>query len=86
MIGEIITTNLGRIRGFEKDGCSVYLGIPFAKPPVGEYAFRHPLPPEHWEGVLDATHGSSNPIQGKGGFYISNNSQDCGPLFLFASS
>ena len=47
MIGEIITTNLGRIRGFEKDGCSVYLGIPFAKPPVGEYAFRHPLPPEH---------------------------------------
>lgn len=81
MIGEIITTNLGRIRGFEKDGCSVYLGIPFAKPPVGEYAFRHPLPPEHWEGVLDATHGSSNPIQGKGGFYISNNSQDCGPLF-----
>jgi len=41
MIGEIITTNLGRIRGFEKDGCSVYLGIPFAKPPAQEYAFKH---------------------------------------------
>ncbi len=41
MIGEVITTNLGRIRGFEQDGCSVYLSIPFAKPPVGEYAFKH---------------------------------------------
>lgn len=83
MIGEIITTNLGRIRGFEKDGCFVYLGIPFAKPPVGEYAFKHPLPPEPWEGVLDAAHGSSNPIQGKGGFYIGNNSQDCLYLNVF---
>lgn len=72
-----------RIRGFEKDGCCVYLGIPFAMAPVGEYAFRHPLPPEPWEGVLDATLGSSNPIQGKGGFYISNNSQDCLYLNVF---
>lgn len=83
MTGEIITTNLGRIRGFEKDGCSVYLGIPFAKPPVGEYAFKHPPPPEPWEGVLDAAHGSCNPIQGKGGFYIGNNSQDCLYLNVF---
>ncbi len=83
MQGEIITTDLGRIRGFENDGCSVYLGIPFAKPPVGEYAFRHPLPPQPWDGVLDAVHGSSNPIQGNGGFHIGNNSRDCLYLNVF---
>jgi len=80
----IITTKYGSIRGFEKNGCSVCLGIPFAAPPVGELAFKHPVPPRPWEGIPEATSGSRNPIQAEGGFCIGNNSLDCLYLNVFA--
>ena len=52
-----VTTEYGLVRGIVKDGCGQYLGIPFAAPPVGELAFKHPVPPSAWEGVLDAVRG-----------------------------
>ena len=79
-----ISTKYGDLRGFEKDGCNVFRGIPFAAPPVGELAFRHPLPPSPWKGVLEATSGSCNPVQAEGGFYVGNHSLDCLYLNVFA--
>lgn len=79
-----VLTKYGEISGFEKDYCNVYLGIPFATSPVGELAFKHPLPPDSWSGILNATKGSCNPIQAEGGFYIGNNSLDCLYLNVFA--
>ena len=80
----IIETKYGPVEGVARDGCTCYLGIPFAKAPIGELMFRHPLPPEPWKDVLKADHGSCNPIQEQGGFAIGNNSQDCLYLNVFA--
>ncbi len=80
----IASTRYGDIRGFEKNGCAVFLGIPFAQPPTKEYTFKHPQPPKPWKDVLEATQGSANPIQAAGGFHIGNNSLDCLYLNVFA--
>ncbi|XP_056216589.1 fatty acyl-CoA hydrolase precursor, medium chain-like [Falco biarmicus] len=56
-----VMTNYGRVRGyqFKVDAAgrnvNVFLGLPFAKPPVGPLRFSEPQPPEPWKGVRDAT-------------------------------
>ncbi|MBE6123298.1 MAG: carboxylesterase family protein [Erysipelotrichaceae bacterium] len=79
----IIQTEYGAVEGIRRNGCDVYLGIPFAHAPVGEFSFRHPVPPELWNTVLQADHGRANPIQARGGFYTGNNSTDCLYMNIF---
>jgi para-nitrobenzyl esterase len=47
----------GRIVGkYEDDGkVAVFKGVPFAKPPVGEYRWKPPQPVGPWEGVREGT-------------------------------
>ncbi|MFE2015508.1 carboxylesterase/lipase family protein [Streptomyces sp. NPDC059491] len=48
-------TRAGALRGSLKDGVAAFLGIPYARPPVGALRFRAPEPAEPWEGVREAT-------------------------------
>ncbi|XP_005052807.1 PREDICTED: fatty acyl-CoA hydrolase precursor, medium chain-like isoform X1 [Ficedula albicollis] len=54
-------TKYGRVRGYQfkvdaaERTVNVFLGLPFAKPPVGSLRFSEPQPPEPWQGVRDAT-------------------------------
>ncbi len=59
----IVETGYGRIEGLDQDGLSVFLGIPFAQPPVGEKRWLAPAPPEPWAGVRDAKAFGSCAIQ-----------------------
>ncbi|XP_052022984.1 pyrethroid hydrolase Ces2e-like isoform X2 [Apodemus sylvaticus] len=57
----IRNTHTGQVRGksiYLKDikaGVHAFLGIPFAKPPVGPLRFAPPEDPEPWSGVRDGT-------------------------------
>jgi para-nitrobenzyl esterase len=50
---EIIETKLGKIQGYIYEEISIFKGIPFAEPPVGELRLKNPLPRNPWDGILD---------------------------------
>jgi para-nitrobenzyl esterase len=47
-------TQAGLVQGVTKDDITVYKGIPFAAPPVGDLRWRAPEPPVAWTGVRTA--------------------------------
>ncbi|MDO4478935.1 MAG: carboxylesterase family protein [Lachnospiraceae bacterium] len=47
-------TKNGLIEGLELDGYTLYKGIPYAEPPVGDLRFKPPVPFGPWEGILEA--------------------------------
>src|SRR5437867_10349690 len=42
------------VGGAGRDGSHAWLGIPFAKPPVGDLRWRPPEPAPRWNGVREA--------------------------------
>ncbi|MER5962269.1 carboxylesterase family protein [Streptomyces sp. NPDC002057] len=53
--GPEVRTRYGVLRGSLKDGVAAFLGVPYARAPVGPLRFRAPEPAEPWEGVREAT-------------------------------
>ena len=65
----------GLLQGTFEDGLTVYRGVPFAAPPVGDLRWRAPQPAAKWEGVRKAVEFGPSPIQGSGSG--PNMSEDC---------
>src|SRR5215813_827975 len=85
----------GRLRGTEDRGTVAFRGVPYARPPVHERAFRAPEPPEPWSGVrLAAEFGPAAPqfapqlpiLRGLVGVPIQRQSQDCLTLNVWTPS
>ncbi|XP_047486773.1 acetylcholinesterase-like [Penaeus chinensis] len=55
----VVQTKTGLVRGFREkvlgEYVDVFLGIPFAKPPLGDLRFKKPVPIDPWHGIFDAT-------------------------------
>lgn len=65
----------GQLRGEVVNGLTVYKGIPFAAPPVGELRWRAPQPAAKWSGVKETNAFAPAPFQG--GNPPSGKSEDC---------
>ena len=57
-----VSTQYGKVNGFESNGLNKWFGIPFAKPPVGELRFRRAQEPDPWEGTLECSKMSDSPL------------------------
>ena len=50
-----VALDSGAIEGVTTDGVTVYMGVPFAAPPVGPLRWREPQPAVSWTGTRSAT-------------------------------
>ncbi|MCD8124090.1 MAG: carboxylesterase/lipase family protein [Lachnospiraceae bacterium] len=71
----IVNTTSGAVRGILRDGLVEYLGIPYAKPPVGALRFRRAQAVEPWDGVFDAVKYGPEAIQNDEG--VDKGSENC---------
>jgi para-nitrobenzyl esterase len=67
----------GLVQGVAADGLTVYRGIPFAAPPVGERRWRAPQAVAPWSGVRDARQYAPGCLPSMGDPPPSGASEDC---------
>ena len=53
----------GWIQGVVAEDLTIYKGIPFAAPPVGDLRWKAPQPVVPWKGVLETTDFAASPMQ-----------------------
>ena len=67
----------GLLQGTSESGLSVYRGIPFAAPPVGDLRWRPPQPAAKWQGLKPADKFGPRCYQGGRGAPGVETSEDC---------
>lgn len=53
-----LQTPHGELLGYVDENVEHYLGVPYARPPVGDLRWRPPQPARDWQGTRDAQHNS----------------------------
>ncbi|MBN1663431.1 MAG: carboxylesterase family protein [Deltaproteobacteria bacterium] len=84
---KVVSTQYGSLSGYAANATTwQWLGIPYAKPPIGDLRWKPPQPPVAWTGVRDAVAWSdqaaqtiANQVFGEGGM-----SEDC--LYLHVTA
>jgi para-nitrobenzyl esterase len=76
----LIATKQGFVRGLEAESVDIFLGIPYAAPPVGDLRWKPPQPHASWSGILSATKFGSHCAQTARVVGVSSSTEDC--LFL----
>lgn len=71
----IVNTKSGKVKGYLREGRIEYLGIPYAKPPVGELRFKRAQKIEPWNDVFDAKEYGPEAVQNDDG--VNKGSEDC---------
>ncbi|XP_035683405.1 cAMP-regulated D2 protein-like [Branchiostoma floridae] len=66
--GPVVDTMYGPVRGVYVQQGAMFLGVPFAAPPVGSLRWQPPQPPAKWSGTYNATAPSAACMQ-----------HECGP-------
>ncbi len=61
----LIQTDKGQVSGYKSGDITIFKGIPFAAPPVGELRWKAPQPAKRWTGVLKCEKFSASPMQRK---------------------
>lgn len=85
--GPEVKTASGIIRGIIEGEVSIFKGIPYAAPPVGEFRWRPPQAVTPWQGIRDAKEYGPNCVQGgwgaAPGTIQQGSSEDCFYLNLW---
>lgn len=69
-----VRTEYGLVQGIVEPGLTVYRGVPFAAPPVGNLRWKAPQPATSWDGVRDATKFAPSAFQHSNRLNVS---EDC---------
>jgi len=60
----VVSITSGLVRGVARtDGGAQFLGIPYARPPVGKLRWGAPMPAKHWSGIRNANAPGASCIQ-----------------------
>jgi len=79
----ILTTDRGPVRGVVTTALRMYLGIPYAAPPVGKLRWRPPKVHERWSTPLNATKFGNHCPQEASVFGTASVTEDCLYLNVF---
>ena len=73
----VVKLDSGKISGVQQGGTWTYLGIPYAKPPVGNLRWKPPEAPVAWSGTRACTQYGATCPQPPGPVSFGNESEDC---------